>query len=37
LNRMHKCPFNVGLGKTMLKSRLIIDNTHFHIYMSILA
>jgi len=37
LNRMHKCPFNVGFGKTMFKSRLIIDNTHFHIYTSILA
>jgi len=37
LNRMHKRPFNVGFGKTMLKSRLIIDNTHFHTYTSILA
>jgi len=36
-NRMHKRPFNIGFGKTMLKSRLVIDDTRFHICMENIA
>jgi hypothetical protein len=29
-NRVQKCPFNIGFGKTVLEGGLIIDNTRIH-------